>query len=603
VSHLDVNSRATVWACIMPVLLASLGCGGGPTDGGGTPQLMFVVQPGGAVAGLAFARQPVVELRDDAGRPVTTATPITVTLVSTSGATLSGSTEIMAGNGTAVFSDLAINLIGSAYQLTGSAPNVEPVMSEAFIVTGPASASTSEVTAPASLLQVGETVTVSLVARDAAGTPLTRGGSSVTFSLADGSSAGTFGPTVDGGDGTYTALFTATIAGTPGLVRATIDGAEVTTAAPSLTVVAFASISAGQQHTCGVTTDGRALCWGSNIHGQRGVIAVGSLPVQVPGTQVWTAIHAGHRNTCGQASDGTTYCWGNNEYSQIGNGTWSVRQNEPAAVSGGLAFARLDVGLGFTTQSVLTDQGFVVCAVTTTGQGYCWGDGRFGQIGNGDVAEQAVPTAVSGGLSFGSIAAGSIHTCGIATDGHPWCWGTNANGQLGLGFTPLSELCDGLLCSTSPQSVSTSRLFDPGTIAVGTDHSCALSGGAAYCWGANRFGALGDGSTTTRTSPVAASGGLSFVALTAGDAMTCGLTPEGATYCWGKKSGPGLPTATLVPTLVGGGHTFQQIDAGASHGCGITAEGAAYCWGSNAAGQLGTGNLVSSFSPVRVRLR
>jgi alpha-tubulin suppressor-like RCC1 family protein len=85
--------------------------------------------------------------------------------------------------------------------------------------------------------------------------------------------------------------------------------------------------------------------------------------------------------------------------------------------------------------------------------------------------------------------------------------------------------------------------------------------------------------------------------------MTCGLTPEGSAYCWGKKSGPGNPTATLLPTLVGGSHTFQQIDAGGSHACGVTPEGAAYCWGSNAYGQLGTGNLVSTFSPARVKLR
>jgi alpha-tubulin suppressor-like RCC1 family protein len=216
----------------------------------------------------------------------------------------------------------------------------------------------------------------------------------------------------------------------------------------------------------------------------------------------------------------------------------------------------------------------------------------------------AVPTAISGGISFGSVAAGSIHSCGVATDGHAWCWGANPNGQLGIGSTSLSELCDGFVCSTTPRAVSTTQIFDPSTIVVGTDHSCALTtAGAAYCWGANRFGALGDGTSSTRTTPVAVSGGLSFASLTAGDAITCGLTSGGTAYCWGKTSGPGNPASQLTPIAVGGSRTFQQIDAGGSHACGVTTAGDAYCWGANSSGQLGTGNLISTFSPARVRLR
>jgi alpha-tubulin suppressor-like RCC1 family protein len=602
VSGLPLRLGALYLACILPVTLA--GCGGEPTGNGGL-ELQFVQQPGGAVAGVSFTRQPVVEVRNASGQLVTETVAVTLTLTSNAtGATLLGTPIATTSSGTATFSDLAVDLVGPDYQITASSPNVESVTSSAFVVTGPASVATSEVTVPVSLLLVGDTVTATLQARDASGTPLTRGGASVIFTLADGTSAGSFAAASDRGDGTYTARFTAGSAGTPGTVRATLDGRPVSSEPSSLTVLAFAAISAGQLHTCGATTDGRAICWGRNTHGELGVVTTSSFPpVQVPGSQVWTGIYAGHRNTCGLIATGAAYCWGNNEYSQIGNGTWGVRQDAPAAVSGGLALTRLDVGLGVTTQSVLTDQGFVDCAVTTTGQGYCWGDGRFGQIGNGDVAEQAVPAAISGGLTFGSVAAGAIHTCGIAADGRAWCWGADPNGQLGIGATSLSELCDGFVCSTTPLAVSTTRLFNVGTMVVGTDHSCALSSGAAYCWGPNRFGALGDGTSTTRTSPVAVSGGLTFVSLTAGDAMTCGLTSGGDAYCWGKSSGPGNPTARLAPTLVGGSLSYQQIDAGASHTCGITTQGNAYCWGANTSGQLGSGNLISSFSPVRVRLR
>jgi hypothetical protein len=547
----------------------------------------------------------VVEIRDGSGELVTGPVPITLTLTSpASGAVLSGSSVVMTTAGAATFAGLAIDLIGSGYQLTATSTDVQPATSTAFAVTGPISPATSAVTSPVSLLLVGDTATVTLAASDAAGTPLTTGGSAVTFSLAGGTAAGSFATTVDRGDGTYRALFTATAAGSAAQVQAAIDNVAVGTQPPALTVLGFASISAGQQHTCGVTTDNRALCWGRNVSGQLGQAGANSaLPSQVEGARVWTGLAAGHRNTCGITEDDDAYCWGNNEYSQVGNGTSSVREDQPAAVSNGLSFARLAVSLGFSTTSSTLDQGFVNCGVTTTGQGYCWGDGRYGQIGNGSIAEQPVPAAVSGGLTFGSVAAGAMHSCGIITTGEPYCWGVNANGQLGIGNSSGADLCEGLVCTTTPTAAATPRVFDSGSIAVGTDHSCGLSEGLALCWGANRFGALGDGTSTARTSPVLVAGSRLFSLLSAGDAMTCGLTPEGDTYCWGRSSGPGLPRTNLLPTLVSGGFRFQQIDAGGGHACGIIASGAAYCWGSNASGQLGTGNLISTFTPLRVRMR
>src|SRR5438445_3740214 len=71
------------------------------------------------------------------------------------------------------------------------------------------------------------------------------------------------------------------------------------------------------------------------------------------------------------------------------------------------------------------------------------------------------------------------------------------------------------------------------------DHTCGVTAaGAAYCWGSNTYGQLGDGTTTERLSPalVAAPAGVSFVAVRAGSSHTCGLTAAGAAYCWGRNS-------------------------------------------------------------------
>jgi alpha-tubulin suppressor-like RCC1 family protein len=74
---------------------------------------------------------------------------------------------------------------------------------------------------------------------------------------------------------------------------------------------------------------------------------------------------------------------------------------------------------------------FHACALTGTGDAYCWGNNQFGQVGDGTTVNKNDPTLVSGGLKFTSISAGVAHTCGITTDGAVACWGLNLAGELG----------------------------------------------------------------------------------------------------------------------------------------------------------------------------
>ncbi len=97
---------------------------------------------------------------------------------------------------------------------------------------------------------------------------------------------------------------------------------------------------------------------------------------------------------------------------------------------------------------------------------------------------------------------------------------------------------------------------------------------------------------------------LTFSAVSGGTLHTCGLTAGGDAYCWGFNDngalGDGTTTQRLTPVLVSGGLSFASLSAGGGHTCGLTAGGDAYCWGFNDNGQLGDGTTTNRFTPVRV---
>jgi hypothetical protein len=131
--------------------------------------------------------------------------------------------------------------------------------------------------------------------------------------------------------------------------------------------------------------------------------------------------------------------------------------------------------------------------------------------------------------------------------------------------------------------------------------SCGLTNaGAAYCWGWNLFGMLGDASTVDRWTPVPVSGGITFASITTHGLHACGLTPSGAAYCWGAGQlvqADSQVTSRLVPGAVGGGIAFESLSAGESQTCGVTAAGVAHCWGTNGFGELGDGTRIDRLTP------
>jgi alpha-tubulin suppressor-like RCC1 family protein len=371
------------------------------------------------------------------------------------------------------------------------------------------------------------------------------------------------------------------------LAAAVTAGCEESITPPAPPVLA-AFIAAGHYQTCALTDAGAAYCWGDNPRGQlgNGTTAGSAVPVAVSGNVTFSAIAIGFQGACGIASTGPAYCWGILDPSTVPPTDSLV----PVAVSGGLTLRALAMG------------GYHTCGLTSTGAAHCWGANAAGQLGDGSLTDSPVPVAVSGDSTFSVITAGSEHSCAISSAGAAYCWGSNLEYQLGDSSDRYTYR------SATPIPVSGGMTFK--AIAAGTMsyHTCALTtAGMAYCWGDNLLGQLGNDTNRSRSAtPVAVSGGLHFGVLAIGLYHTCGLTGAGAAYCWGGNSdgqlGDGSLTDRSIPVAVAGGLIFSAIAAGDFHTCALTSAGAVYCWGANLQGQLGDGSLTDSPVPVRARV-
>ena len=254
-------------------------------------------------------------------------------------------------------------------------------------------------------------------------------------------------------------------------------------------------IDAGQFHTCAVTNDGAAYCWGSNGDGQIGNGSGAQRPELLPQAVVGlesgvVAVSAGGRSTCALLEDGTVQCWGSNALGQLGNGRRGDT-TEPVSVLGldgdELLSDVLEISSGWGHTCALIDGGDIVC----------WGLNDFGQVGNGEAPFPAGGIAGSGGGTpadgvdvpvrverlagpAASVSAGGFHTCALLEGGRVQCWGANDVGQLGFSIEEIPE-DESLLPGLVPVDVD--RLPEASVVSAGYYHTCALTEIGVMCWG------------------------------------------------------------------------------------------------------------------------
>jgi alpha-tubulin suppressor-like RCC1 family protein len=314
------------------------------------------------------------------------------------------------------------------------------------------------------------------------------------------------------------------------------------------------AVAAGDQHTLVVNNDGTVQAWGVNGSGQLGdgTTTTRKTPVKVSGLSGVVALSAGLSHSLALKADGTVWAWGGNGYGQLGDGTTTTRKT-PVKV------------LGLTGVVAVSAGNYHSLALKNDGTLWAWGNNGSGRLGDGTAITRKTPIQVVNVLSgfefVTTIAAGGDFSLAIGQDGMLWAWGDNCAGQLGDGTT-----------TTRKAPVQIYGVSYPGAIAAGASHGLALTGEGVMAWGSNAKGQLGDGTTTTRKTPVLLPETYNVGAIAAGGTHSLAWGWVGdftEILAWGNNSdgqlGDGTTTTRKTPVVVSGQRDAVFFAAGGAH--------------------------------------
>jgi alpha-tubulin suppressor-like RCC1 family protein len=258
-------------------------------------------------------------------------------------------------------------------------------------------------------------------------------------------------------------------------------------------------------------------------------------------------------------------------------------------------------------------------ALNGDGTVWAWGHNECGQLGDGTTTDRSTPVQVKGpgGVGFltgvAAVAVGGNHTVALKDDGTVWAWGDNYYGQLGDGtttnrHTPVQAKGPGGAGFLSAVAAVTGGMWH--TIALKSD-------GTVWTFGYNEYGQLGDGTTTSRSTPVQVTGpgGAGFLAgvsaVAGGVFFTIALKSDGTVWAWGRNPygqlGDGTVTDRNTPVQVTGpgGVGFLSgvaaVAGGENHTIALKSNGTVWAWGRNQDGQLGDGTTTDRSTPVQVK--
>jgi alpha-tubulin suppressor-like RCC1 family protein len=267
----------------------------------------------------------------------------------------------------------------------------------------------------------------------------------------------------------------------------------------------------------------------------------------------------------------------------------------PAQGDGGMPDDMMPIDASRCAAVHIAAGGNHTCAISGTGELYCWGRGAEGQLGNFGVSYQCVsgtvfcerkPTKVMNLPTTTAIGAGDATTC-ASVGGLAYCWGKNNTQQYGN-----STIGD------SPTPVPVPQRNGAHAYDGSGGHMCSLAGTTLSCSGSNGQGQVGNMSVVEQSSAIPVK--TAVTAFSLGSQTTCAVDTAHQLYCWGRnvyKTIDDTMTIKTFPQLIADISDVIGVGVGADHVCALVTGGIAKCWGSNTMGQIGNGQISSLAQP------
>jgi alpha-tubulin suppressor-like RCC1 family protein len=354
-------------------------------------------------------------------------------------------------------------------------------------------------------------------------------------------------------------------------------------------------VSAGNEHTSAIKTDGTLWLWGLGGRGRLGNAATAgnvSTPVTTfAGGTNWKQVSSGFDHTAAIKTDGTLWTWGFSSDGRLGNAiTGNFSRSTPVTTfAGGTNWKQVSAGYGYTA------------AIKTDGTLWIWGFGGNGRLGTDDTTTRSTPvTTFAGGTNWKQVSASNAYTAAIKTDGTLWTWGFNNTGQLGTNdttsrSTPVTTFSGG----TDWKQVSC------GNGTVGSHTSAVKTDGTLWTWGNGNSGRLGTNDTTNRSTPVTTfAGGTNWKQVSSGNGHTVALRDDGVNkdlFAFGANADTqlGIILSNTVPGPVFSYEdTWKQVSSGNSHTAAVKTDGTLWTWGDGFFGVLGNNDRTDKSTPV-----
>ena len=368
----------------------------------------------------------------------------------------------------------------------------------------------------------------------------------------------------------------------------------------------LSSLALGFSHTCALTEAGNVKCWGrGECLGNGSDNTDKPVPVNVLAAEGSTdllddivQVSAGERHTCALTSGGNVKCWGYYLCGNRSDGRQTICSVPTYVVETAGSNKVLDDIVQIAAGALHT------CVLTTEGGVKCWGEGGRGELGAATSEDTNTPVVVMGAdkqplTGIVQLAAGFSFSCAVTISGGVKCWGAGGSGQLGNGSYGSKNMPVDVVDTDNKPLTAIVQIT-----AIGS-HACALtSSGTVKCWGRGWIGQLGNAKeldSAHAVDVVTAAGGArlaDIVQVAVGAQNSYALTSAGNIKSWGAYHMLGNVDkfknelefkAQNVPVDVQSLNGIAYIASGVNHNCVINNRGYIQCWGAAMYGELGTG--------------